>query len=65
MDYSVVHTTNNMSLIVKSVNILKYGVSTVAFLSHSVTNKTLTELIEKLDKRLSFESRNQTAMSKK
>ncbi len=65
MDYSVIHTKSNMALIVKAVNILKYGVSSVAFLSHSVTGKTLSELIEKLDKRLSFEARNDQAMTKK
>ncbi|UYP44546.1 hypothetical protein NEF87_000831 [Candidatus Lokiarchaeum ossiferum] len=64
MDYSVIHTKTNMALVVKAVNILKYGVSSVAFLSQNVTGKTLGELIEKLDKRLSFESRNSLAMDK-
>ncbi len=57
LDYSVIHTVNDMALIVKSINILKYGVSTVAYLSKQVSKRTLNELIEKLDKRMNFESR--------
>ncbi|MHA1522660.1 MAG: GTPase [Promethearchaeota archaeon] len=57
LDYSVVHTSTNMALIVKNVNILKYGVSAVAFLSHNVTRETLSDILTKLDQRLCFESR--------
>ena len=64
MDYSVIHTQRGMSIIVKAVNILKYKVSTIAFLSQNATNRTLTELIEKLDKRLQFENRNASASNK-
>ena len=57
LDYSVIHTVNEMALIVKSVNILKYGVSTVAYMSQSVSNSTLADLLVKLDNRFRFEQR--------
>lgn len=65
LDYSVVHTTSNMALIVKNVNIIKYGVSTVAFLSHNVTRDTLSTIVSKLDQRLTFESRTHKAINDK
>ncbi len=65
LDYSVFYTNNNMSLIVKTVNVVKYGVNTIAFLSKDASRESLTKVLEVLDEKVAHEEHKAMALAQK
>ncbi|WP_457559485.1 GTPase domain-containing protein [Candidatus Harpocratesius sp.] len=55
LDYSIIYTLSGFALIIKSIQLIKYGISTLAFLSRNINRKSLSQILIKLEQRLSFE----------
>ncbi len=52
LDYSVMYNKDGFVLIVKSINIFKFGVSNVAFIRKNINQKMILEIINKLSEKL-------------
>ena len=59
LDYSVTYTTSGFAIIIKNVYLIRYGISTVAFLCQNTSREHLIKILTKLEKRLKFEEQRE------